>query len=148
MKVKDCMCHDVCFVKPETKVSEVAKLMAKNHIGCVPVCDNNNSVCGILTDRDLVLRCMACGKDACNTPVSDVMSCNVETCKDTDDITNAESLMGQNQIRRLPVCDNQNRVIGMLTLSDLTKNNNEVGKEEFCNMIEDICDCNGNKNAQ
>ena len=47
MKVKDCMCNDVCCVKPETKINEVAKIMSQNHIGCVPVCDQNNCICGI-----------------------------------------------------------------------------------------------------
>ena len=53
MKVKDCMCNDVCCVKPETKINEVAKIMSQNHIGCVPVCDQNNCICGIITDRDM-----------------------------------------------------------------------------------------------
>ena len=56
MKVKDCMCNDVCCVKPETKINEVAKIMSQNHIGCVPVCDQNNCICGIITDRDILLR--------------------------------------------------------------------------------------------
>ena len=139
MKVKDCMCNDVCCVKPETNLKEVAKIMSQNHIGCLPVCDNNNSICGIVTDRDLVLRCIACDKNIDNTPVSDIMSCNVCTCKETDDITNAQSKMGQKQIRRLPVCDNNNKVVGILTLGDLAKNDSEVGKEEVCITLEDIC---------
>ena len=50
MKVKECMCNNVCCVKPETNIKEVAKLMCDNHIGCIPVCDNNDCVCGIVTD--------------------------------------------------------------------------------------------------
>ena len=139
MKVKDCMCNDVCCVKPETNLKEVAKIMSQNHIGCLPVCDNNNSICGIVTDRDLVLRCIACDKDINSTPVSDIMSCNVCTCKETDDITNAQSKMGQKQIRRLPVCDNNNKIVRILTLGGLAKNDSEVGKEEVCITLEDIC---------
>ena len=139
MKVKDCMCNDVCCVKPETNLKEVAKIMSQNHIGCLPVCDNNNSICGIVTDRDLVLRCIACNKDINNTPVSDIMSCNVCTCKETDDITNAQRKKKKKQIRRLPVCDNNNKVVGILTLGDLAKNDSEVGKEEVCITLEDIC---------
>ena len=139
MKVKDCMCNDVCCVKPETNLKKKKKIMSQNHIGCLPVCDNNNSICGIVTDRDLVLRCIACDKNIDNTPVSDIMSCNVCTCKETDDITNAQSKMGQKQIRRLPVCDNNNKVVGILTLGDLAKNDSEVGKEEVCITLEDIC---------
>ena len=148
MKVKDCMCEDVCCVKPETKIQEVAKLMSKNHIGCIPVCDENNCICGIVTDRDVLLRCVACNKDTSQTPVSDIMTCNVCTCQEDDDMRNAETKMGQNQIRRLPVCDSQNRVVGILTFGDLAKNDYELGKQQVCTTIENICNCNGNKNAE
>ena len=80
MKVKDCMCTDVCCVKPETTIRDVAKLMSQNHIGSLPVCDTNNCLCGIVTDRDIILRSIACDKDVKTTPVSDIMSTNVCTC--------------------------------------------------------------------
>ena len=148
MKVKDCMCNDVCCVKPETKISDVAKLMSQNHIGCVPVCDNNNCICGIVTDRDIILRTVACDKDVCNTKVSDIMTANVCTCKEDEEISNAESKMSQNKIRRLPVCDSNNKVVGILTIGDLAQNDKEIGKQEVCTTISDICDCNTNKNNQ
>ncbi len=144
MKVQDCMCNDVCCIKPETKIEEAAKLMSQNHVGCLPVCDNNNSICGIVTDRDLILRCVACNKDIKQTPVSDVMTCNVSTCKKTDDITNAESKMGQKQIRRLPVCDDNNKVVGILTIGDII--NNENNEKELCTTLETICNCEGKQN--
>ena len=144
MKVQDCMCNDVCCIKPETKIEEAAKLMSQNHVGCLPVCDNNNSICGIVTDRDLILRCVACNKDIKQTPVSDVMTCNVSTCKKTDDITNAESKMGQKQIRRLPVCDDNNKVVGILTIGDII--NNENNEKEICTTLETICNCEGKQN--
>ena len=74
------------------------------------------------------------------------MSTNVCTCKQDDDMTNAESKMANNQIRRLPVCDNNNHVIGILTLGDLAQNDNELGKQQVCTTIENICNCNENKN--
>ena len=83
MKVKDCMCDNVCCVKPETKITDVAKLMSENHIGCIPVCDSNNCICGILTDRDILLRTVACNKDCSQTTASDIMStdvCASSTC--------------------------------------------------------------------
>lgn len=143
MKVKDCMCNDVCCVKPETKIQEVAKLMGENHIGCIPVCDDKNCICGIVTDRDILLRCISCDKDTKQTTVSDIMTCNVCTCSENDNITNAETKMSQNQIRRLPVCDSNNKVVGILTLGDLAQNNKQIGEEEFCTTIENICNCNG-----
>ena len=144
MKVKDCMCEDVCTIKPESTLRDVAKMMSEKHIGCMPVCDDNNCVCGIITDRDLVLRGIACNKDINNTKVSDIMTCNVCSCSETDDITNAETKMGQKQIRRLPVCDENNKIVGILTIGDLA--NKKVSQEEFCTTLEDICNCNGNQN--
>lgn len=144
MKVKDCMCEDVCSIKPESTLREVAKMMSEKHIGCMPVCDNNNCVCGIITDRDLVLRGIACNKDINNTKVSDIMTCNVCSCSETDDITNAETKMGQKQIRRLPVCDENNKIVGILTIGDLA--NKKINKEELSTTLEDICNCNGNQN--
>ena len=102
MKVQDCMCQDIYCIKPETKIGEAAKLMSEHHVGCLPVCDNNNSICGIVTDRDLVLRCIACDKDVKQTPISDIMTCDVSTCKKTDDITNAESNFSVNTISNSP----------------------------------------------
>ena len=147
MKVKDCMCDDMCCVKPNAKVQEVAKLMAQNHIGCVPVCDNNNCICGIVTDRDVLLRCVACDKDIHQTPVSDIMSCNVYTCQENDEMSNAESKMGQQQIRRLPVCDNQNRIVGILTMGDIAQNNQQLGQNQVCTTLENICGCNNKNNS-
>lgn len=146
MKVKDCMCQNVCCVKPETKIKEVAKLMNENHIGCIPVCDNNNCICGILTDRDILLRTVACDKDANQTTASEVMSTNVCTCNENDDMVNAENKMSNNQIRRLPVCDENNHVIGILTVGDLAQNDIELGKQEVCTTISNICNCHTNKN--
>lgn len=142
MKVKDCMCENVCFVKPETKIYEVARLMSEKHIGSIPVCNNDNCVCGIVTDRDIILRCIACDKDYKNTPISDIMTCNVCTCKEDDDMQNAENKMSQNQIRRLPVCDNNNKIVGILTLGNLAQNGTELGKQEVCTTIGNICNCN------
>ena len=147
MKVKDWMCDDVCCVKPNAKVQEVAKLMAQNHIGCVPVCDNNDCICGIVTDRDVLLRCVACDKDIHQTPVSDIMSCNVYTCQENDEMSNAESKMGQQQIRRLPVCDNQNRIVGILTMGDIAQNNQQLGQNQVCTTFENICGCNNKNNS-
>ena len=117
MKVKDCMCEDVCCVRPETKIQEVAKLMNEHHIGCIPVCDDNNCICGIVTDRDIILRCVACNKDTNQTPASDIMTCNVTTCKQDDEMTNAQTKMEQFDTK--------------------------LGKQQVCTTFENICNCEG-----
>ena len=149
MKVKECMCDESFCVKPETKICEVAKIMSNNHVGSVVVCDKNNCICGIITDRDIILRSIACDKDVHQTPVSDIMTCNVFTCKKEDDVKDAEKTMAQNQIRRLPVCDENKKVIGFLSIGDLAQNDQLLGKQNVCETISDICDCNVQaKNAE
>lgn len=142
MKVKDCMCGEVYCVKPETTINEIAKVMGKNHIGCVPVCNNENCIVGVITDRDIILRTIACDKDVKSTKASDIMTCNVCTCSQDDSIWDAERKMAENQIRRIPVVDN-NKIIGILTLGDLAHYDEETGNDHFCNTIENICECGG-----
>ena len=142
MKVKDCMCGEICFVKPETTIKDIAKIMEQNHIGCVPVCNNQNALVGLITDRDIVLRGIACNKDVNTTKASDIMTTNVCTCNQEDDIDEAQNKMSKNQIRRIPVVDN-NKIIGILTLGDLANYNYEIGEEIVCDTLGDICECGG-----
>lgn len=145
MKVKECMCNEVVYVAPENTIKDCAKLMCDNHVGCIPVCDSSKKVVGLVTDRDLILRSIACDKDACNTPVSDIMTCKVCCCGPEEEISQAEKMMSDFQIRRLPVIEN-NKIIGMITIGDLTANQN-VNTQEVCNTLEKICNCK-EKNAE
>lgn len=145
MKIKDCMCEKVCYCNPETTIEEVAKMMCENHVGCIPVCNNQKNVVGILTDRDIILRHTACGKDAKNTKVSDIMTCETTCCDCESSVEDAINTMTKWQIRRIPVTQN-GKLIGILTLGDIAKNknieNNLVGQTIKC-----ICKCN-DKNAE
>ena len=149
MKVKDCMSNEVIFVRPDCSAEECAKLMGENHIGCIPVCDNSNKVVGIVTDRDILLRSIVCDKNIKETPVSDIMTCQVCSCNREGEMTKAQKTMSENQVRRLPVCDCNNKVVGILTIGDLAQNDTKLGKQEVCTTIENICNCDGeNKNAE
>ena len=148
MKVKDCMCCDVHSVTPETKVKDVAKLMSENHVGSILITDDNDCLCGIVTDRDIILRTIACDKDIKETEVSEIMTTNVCGCKEDDEMSDAESKMSRFHIRRLPVCDTNNKIIGVLTLGDIAQKANEIGKEQVTQTVEKICDCNTNQNAE
>lgn len=145
MKVKDCMCCEVAYVNPDCSVEECAKLMSNNHIGCVPVCDESKKIVGLVTDRDIILRTVGCGKEIKNTPVSDIMTCNVCWCEPDIDVQEAEKIMSDNQVRRLPVIEN-NKVVGILTLGDLAANTN-INTEGVSITLENICGCD-KKNAQ
>lgn len=148
MKVKECMSLNVCYCNPESTVKEAAKLMCDNHVGCIPVCDNSKNVVGVLTDRDVILRTIACDKDATTTPVSEIMTCKVCCCTPETDINEATKLMSDKQIRRIPVVQN-NQIVGILTLGDLANSDTQVGAREVCNTLENICNCSSNaKNAE
>ncbi len=140
MKVKDCMCGDVCWCTPDTKISDVAKMMNEKHVGCIPVCNGENCVVGILTDRDIILRSVACGKDACNTNVSEIMTCNTTCCDCNEEVNTVAENMGKTGIRRIPVTEN-GKLIGILTIGDLAKHQN-VSCECVGTTLEHICNCN------
>lgn len=145
MKVKECMNTDVKYLNPNATIWECAKLMSENHIGCVPVCNTDNNVVGIITDRDVIMRVVACDKDYKNTKVTDIMTCNVCSCDLNFDVQEAQKLMSQNAIRRLPVTEN-NKIVGIISLGDLVQNN-QVDNNATWNTFENICDAK-TKNAE
>lgn len=147
MNVKECMKKEVCYCTPSTKIIDVAKLMKDNHVGCIPVCDDSKEIVGLVTDRDIILRSVACDKDVNTTPISDIMTCDVCCCDCNKEVSEATKLMSDLQIRRIPIVD-ENKVIGILTLGDIANdkgiNNTEVEKTVGC-----ICDCGKHaKNAE
>lgn len=147
MKVKDCMCTEVAYVNPTTTISDVAKLMLNKHIGCIPVCDRNKNVVGLVTDRDLILRSLACEKDIKQTPVSEVMTTKVFNIAPDAEISEASKIMCDCQIRRVPVVEND-ILVGIITLGDLANNQN-VSSQEVSDTVEGICKCHENsKNAE
>lgn len=117
MKVRDVMTSDVSVVSSSSSIREAASQMKKLNVGSIPVCDSSNRPVGIVTDRDIVVRNVSEGMD-CNTSVDNVMSKNLITVSPDTDIHEAANIMADNQIRRLPVVDN-NQIIGMLSIGDL-----------------------------
>lgn len=117
LKVKDKMTKNVAYVSPNTSITETAQLMQRHNIGSVPVVDDNNLV-GIVTDRDIVVRNIAHGNDPRSTPVSDIMTTNVITVTPDADMEEVTSKMAINQIRRVPVVEN-NRLVGILAIGDM-----------------------------
>ena len=146
MKVNECMSSKVCFCSPEATIKDVAKLMCDNHVGCIPVCDNNQAVVGILTDRDIILRSIACDKDVASTSVSDIMTTKVCCCTPETSIEQVTGLMSEQQIKRIPVISN-NKIVGMLSLGDIANNQN-ITSQELGNTVENICNCDNKNNAE
>ena len=118
MYIKDMMTRRAVSVAPDEPSTAAARLLKRDNIGSVPVCDSKGQLQGIITDRDIVLRCVAAGVDPDKTLIRDVMTTGVFTVSPTDTVESAAALMGKAQVRRLPVCEN-GTLVGMLSLGDL-----------------------------
>ena len=123
MKAQDIMTKNPRTVTPETSVREAARLMKDEDVGVVPVVDAGGSrkLVGMLTDRDIALRVVADGKDAATCRVQDVMSSNPRTAKASDDVNDVMSLMGTEQVRRIPVVDDRGELVGIVAQADVVR---------------------------
>jgi len=120
MKVCDIMSDRVISVEQSEPVSAAARLLKRHNIGSLPVVDGQGHLRGILTDRDIVLRCVAADGDPRSTAVSDVMSRGIVTAAPFDAVEECVRLMSEDQVRRLPVTD-QGRLVGVVALCDLAR---------------------------
>ena len=121
MKVKDLMTKQVIRIRPEESVAVAARTLAHYNIGMLPVCDAVGKLCGVVTDRDIVVRCLAAERPLADTAVGDIMTGSVHCVQPEMDATVAAHLMGRQQVRRLPVVDN-GALCGMVSLGDLAQN--------------------------
>jgi len=122
MKVKEIMTTKVAFVNPDDKIVEAAKLMQKYNVGSVPVCEKDDSLVGIITDRDIVVRNIAAGNDPFSTAVSSVMTPAVQSVGPDAGMDEATKLMADYQVRRLPVVENS-KLVGIVALADIATDN-------------------------
>ena len=120
MKLREIMSSTVVRIHPEETVAVAARMLEHNNIGALPVCGGDGRLCGMVTDRDLVIRCLAAGKSPETTKVREVMTGKVYVGRPDMDVTLAAGLMGKEQIRRLPVMEN-GRLCGMVSLCDLAR---------------------------
>ena len=118
MKLREIMTNTVVRINPEETVAVAARTLARYNIGMLPVCGGDGRLCGVVTDRDLVTRCIAAGKEPTRTTVREVMTSNVVAARQDMETVAAAQLMGRQQIRRLPVLEN-GRLCGMVSLGDL-----------------------------
>ena len=118
MKVSDIMTKNVVRISPEESVEVAARALTHYNIGALPVCSADGRLCGMLTDRDLVTRCMAVNRTAGQTTVRQVMTNQVLSVDPQMDASVAAHLMGKKQVRRLPVVED-GRLCGMLSLGDI-----------------------------
>ena len=120
MKIREIMSKPVIRIHPEESEAVAARTLARYNIGILPVCGSDGRLRGLVTDRDLVTRCMASGRSAAVTPVREIMTTQIRWVTPDMDACVAADLMGRSQIRRLPVLEN-GRLCGMVSLGDLAQ---------------------------
>ena len=120
MKVKEVMHKGVDWVSPNTPVTELAKLMRAHDIGCIPIAEDDRLI-GMVTDRDIVCKGLASKDfDARRTTARDVMTEGIHCCREDDDLAKAMQHMEKLQLRRLPVINKSKRMVGILSLGDVS----------------------------
>ena len=142
MQVKEVMSRRIIAISPEETVAVAARLLSQHNIGALPVCGYDGSLKGLVTDRDIVTRCLAAGRDPAKTQVSQVMTARVVTARPDMEVSLASHLMGREQVRRLPIVEN-GRLCGMVSLGDL------AGREETAIDASDaLTDISGNLSSR
>ena len=118
MKLKDVMTQSVVKIHPQERVDVVARILTHYNIGALPVCDEHDKLVGMITDRDVVTRCIASGRVPEKTCVKEVMTGRVVCATPDMDTGAAAHLMGREQVRRLPIVDH-GKLCGMVSVGDL-----------------------------
>jgi len=121
MKVQELMTKNPALSTPDMNLTKVAKLMADHNVGAIPVVDNKDSkkVVGIITDRDIAVRCVAEGRSPNEVTVGEVMSSPIVTIRQDASVDEVTRLMENNMVRRVPVVDEMGNVCGIVAQADI-----------------------------
>jgi len=119
MKVSELMNTRAVTLPPDCPITEAARTLGRNDIGSAPVCGTDGIVIGMLTDRDIVMRCVAVRTDPAKTTVREVMTRGVVSVEPEEDVRSAARIMAGEQIRRLPVVSSSGRILGVISLADI-----------------------------
>ena len=137
MQVRDLMSQGVVSITPGESAALAARLLSRHNVGSLPVCGEDGRLRGIVTDRDIVLRCVAAEEDPSKVPVRDIMSRNCAVVSPNDDAREASRMMAAAQVRRLPVTE-EGKVVGMVSLGDLAVS--QAYDREASKALADISD--------
>ena len=118
MKVRDAMHEGVTWVEPNAAIADLARMMRDEDIGSIPVGENDRLV-GMVTDRDIVCKGLANGKDVSGLTARDVMSGPIVYCRADEEVDDAVRIMEEHEIRRLPVINENKRMVGILSMGDI-----------------------------
>ncbi|MEO7042025.1 MAG: CBS domain-containing protein [Gemmatimonadaceae bacterium] len=121
MKAQDIMTSDPACVTPETSLHDAAKLMKDRDVGMLPVVDGDGSskLVGLITDRDITVRHVAAGHASADCKVREAMTTKTTTCPKNADVMDVMKVMGDEQLRRIPVVDERSNLVGVISQADL-----------------------------
>jgi len=125
--IREVMTPDPVCVSEGDTIREVARIMAREDTGVVPVVDGKKII-GMITDRDIVVRLVAEGRDPANAHVNEAMTKNVRAVKENDSVNDALNMMSSAQVRRVPVVNDSNEIVGIVSMKDLADTGNQQGK--------------------
>lgn len=140
MKVEQLMTHEVKTCSESDTLNRAAELMWESDCGCIPIISSNGDgkVIGIVTDRDIAMAAYTQGKQLWAIPVAEAMARKVIACHASDGVSQAEALMRDNQVRRLPVLDQNEHLVGILSLNDVAREaQREVSAGKRAEVTED-----------
>ena len=121
MQLKDIMTREVETIPPDASLQEASQKMRSFDIGFLPVCEKSRCI-GVITDRDIIIRAIADGRNPQATPVRAVMTTQVIHCSEDEEVRTAAKTMEENQVRRILVLDENEHPIGVCSIGDLTLN--------------------------
>jgi CBS domain-containing protein len=138
MKCSEVMTDNPVCCLPGDSVSQAARVMRREHVGPVPVVSDERTreLIGIVTDRDLAIKVVAESRDPNSTTVGDVMTNTIVACREDDDLSSAIAAMEEHQIRRIPVIDQDGRIVGIISQADVATRVHEP--EKTAEMVEEI----------
>jgi CBS domain-containing protein len=142
MKCNEIMTYNPTCCLPTDTVDQIARLMQTENIGPVPIVENRDSkkLIGIVTDRDLALKVVGSGRDPKVTEAEDVMTRNVVSCLEDDDLQKALEAMAERQLRRIPVVDRANQIVGIISQADVATRINKP--EATAEVVKEISKSN------
>jgi CBS domain-containing protein len=150
MKIEQLMTRDVQTCHPHDALNVAARIMWERDCGCVPVVEQEDGaarVVGMLTDRDICMAAYTQGRPLSNIKVESVMAKSVRSCRFTDSVATALKVLEQNQLHRLPILDQNDHLVGMLSLADTAReaarehgrSAKEVTDAQIGEVVEGIC---------
>ncbi len=136
MRCQDIMKTDVKCCSESEEIQSVARMMRDEGIGFVPICDASMKPVGTLTDRDITIRLLAEGRSYEGVTAGDLMTKQVFSCRPDDDLDEAQSLMSENKVSRILVCDDDGKLVGVISLSDIAEREQKGAAETLRGVSE------------